>query len=145
MQSRIGEQSMYSGGLGANLEFEDTLTSEMRVALHDFVEVTTVANWCADECIHDPGMEECARVCRDIADLAALNVKFISRDSIYGAELAETFVAAAEDAEDVVVQHPEEHCQETAAALRRAIDSTLAMLDSFEHEPIAGQRQLGQY
>lgn len=41
--------------------FEDTLTREMRVALHDFVKATTVCNWCADHCL-GPEMEECASV-----------------------------------------------------------------------------------
>lgn len=115
--------------------FEETLTREMRVALHDFVEATTVCNWCADQCLGHAEMEECARHCRDVADLAALNVQFLARDSIFGADIAETFAAAAEACEQVCAQHPEPHCQECASVLRRAIDSTWSMLDAFEHPP----------
>lgn len=118
--------------------FEDTLTSEMRVALHDFVQTATVCNWCADECLGMQEMEECARLCRDVADLASLNVAFISRDSVFGFELAETFVHAAEECEQVCSQHPHEHCQECAATLRRAIDSTWKMLDAIH------QREMSQ-
>jgi|GEM_PF-529178 len=124
--------------LGARpaIDFEETLTRDMRVALHDFVETATVCNWCADACIDDPGMAECARLCRDVADLAALNVTFISRDSEFGAELAETFAIAARECEAVCAQHPHEHCQEAAAVLRRAIDSTWAMLDALDRAPV---------
>lgn len=125
-------------------EFEDTLTRDMRVALHDFVQATTVCNWCADECLGDPQMEECARLCRDVADLAALNVQFISRDSIFGVDVAETFAYAAEECEQICAQHSDPHCQECASVLGRAIDSTWAMLESFEHISQQGQEQYQQ-
>ncbi|MFW5911815.1 MAG: four-helix bundle copper-binding protein [Halolamina sp.] len=121
-------------------DFEATLTRDMRVALHDFVQVATICNWCADECLGMPEMEECARLCRDVADLAALNVQFLSRDSIFGVDVAETFAYAAEQCEQVCSQFSEPHCQECASVLRRAIDSTWAMLDSFEHIPQQGQQ-----
>lgn len=126
--------------------FEDTLTREMRVALHDFVEVATVCNWCADECLGHPEMEECARNCRDVADLALLNVEFLARDSVFGVDVAETFVVAAEECERICTQHPDPHCQECASVLRRAIDSTRAMLNSFEQLPQQGhQRPIERY
>ncbi|MFC4407998.1 four-helix bundle copper-binding protein [Haloarchaeobius iranensis] len=117
------------------LTFEDTLTRDMRVALHDFEEVATVCNWCAEECLGEMGMEECARLCQDVADLAILNVQFIARDSPFGIDLAETFAYAAEECERECAQHPHDHCQECAAVLRRAVDSTWAMLDAFESIP----------
>lgn len=127
-------------------EFEDMLSRDMRVALHDFVETMTVCNWCADQCLGHPEMEECARLCRDVADLAALNVEFLARDSIFGVDVAETFAYAAEECEQICAQHPDPHCQECASVLRRAINSTWAMLDSFEHISEQGQQTpVGQH
>jgi hypothetical protein len=121
-------------------QFEDTLTRDMRVALHDFVEAMTVCNWCVDHCRGHMEMEECARLCQDVADLAALNVQFLARDSTFGVDVAETFAYAAEECEQVCAQHPDPHCQECASVLRRAIDSTWAMLDSFEHSADQAQQ-----
>jgi len=123
------------------LQFEDTLTRDMRVALHDFVEVATICSWCADECLEEMGMEECARLCRDTADLAALNIQFLTRDSPFGVDLAETFAHVAAETEQLCAQSSHSHCQECASALRRAVDSTWAMLDSLEMTPQAGQYQ----
>jgi len=117
------------------LDFEDTLTNEMRVALHDIVQAATICNWCADACLGKMEMEECARVCQDVADLAALSVEFISRDSIFGVDVAESFAYAAEECEQICAQYPHDHCQECASTLRRATDSTWTMLDSFQHIP----------
>lgn len=136
-QAQSGMQQMHQE---QTRRFEDTLNGAMRVALHDFVQATTVSNWCADECLGSPEMEECARLCRDVADLAALNVALLSRDSLYGADVAETFAHAAEECEAVCSQFPHDHCQETASVLRRAIDSTWAMLDSLQ-PTTAGGRQ----
>ena len=123
-------------------QFEDTLTRDMRVALHDFVETATVCNWCANECL---GVnEECARICRDVADLAALNAQFLARDSVFGVDVAETFAYAAEECEEVCSQFSEPHCQECASVLRRAIDSTWAMLDSFQHVPQQSQQPMSR-
>ena len=123
----------------SGLRFEDTLNGKMRVALHDFVQVATIANWCADECLGDPSMTECARVCRDVADLASLNVEFISRGSSFGLDAAETFALAAEQAERVCSQYPHEHCQECASAMRRAIDSTWDLVESFQQPQRSGE------
>lgn len=131
------------------MEFEDTLTRDMRVALHDFVNAATICNWCADACLGEPEMEECARLCRDVADLATLSVQFISRDSLFGVDVAETFAYAAEECEQMCSQFSHDHCQECASVLRRATDSTWAMLDSFQHisqgEQQPQQSHLNQY
>lgn len=34
--------------------------------------------WCADECLGDPDMEKCARLCRDVADLTAMHARFMA-------------------------------------------------------------------
>jgi hypothetical protein len=137
-------------GQQRGIQFEDRLNNEMRVALHDFVEAATICNWCADECLGDAQMERCARLCRDVGDLAALNIQFMSRDSVFGPDLAETFAYAAEECRQECAQHQDDHCQECASVLGRAVESTWAMLDSL-HGTTGGsgqmqtQTQMSQY
>jgi len=47
------------------------------------------SEWCADECLGDEEMEECARLCRDVADIASLHARFMARNSNYSKQLAE--------------------------------------------------------
>lgn len=133
-------------GPGADVKLEDALTDEMRVALHDFVQSVTVCEWCADRCIDEgPEMSECLRLCRDVADLAALNVQLIARDSIFGPEAAEVFANAAEACAQECAQYPHRHCQECADVLSRAVESTRNMLASFTQTGQQMQSTQGQF
>jgi len=123
-------------------QFDEDLTSELRVALHDFEEVTRTARWCVDKMIdHGPEMSSCIRVCQDLADLAHLNVDMITRDSIYGLEAALLFAAVAEDGLQVIEQHRMPHCQETADSVRRALDSTWQLVETFGEPQLMHQLQ----
>lgn len=130
-----GQQPGHSSGMaqvpGGNLKLEQALSDEMRVALHDFVESATTTAWCAEQCIDEgTGMSECIRLCRDVADLAGLNIQLLSRDSVFGPEVAEVFVSAAEACAQECGQYPHKHCQECAEVLGRAARSTRRMLSS---------------
>jgi hypothetical protein len=141
-QQAGGQQMVGQQPRGAR--FEDKLNDQMRLALDDFYEAAKVTEWCADQCIDlGPEMADCIRLCRDVADLATLNIKFMSRDSAYGADLAETFAIVAEDCATECAQHSHDHCQECASVLSRAVDSTYKMLDSFAGESQQGQPQAG--
>ena len=128
-----GQQFGGTGGqMNGGVKLEEAISDEMRVALHDFGESARVCEWCADQCIDEgPEMAECVRLCRDVADIATLNVEFLSRDSIFGQELAELFVTAAEECAGECAKHSHRHCQECAEVLTRAAQSTRTMLDSF--------------
>ena len=117
-------------GQQIGLTLDDVLTGEMRLALEDFVETAQVCEWCADQCIAeaDPMMIECIRLCRDVADLARLNLALLARDSIFGPDAAETFAMAAEACADECAQHKHAHCQECARICRQAAESTWEML-----------------
>lgn len=147
-QGQIGQQGQYgqqpgqmmqqpgqmahqpSGGL--NITLEEGISDEMRVALHDFVQATNACEWCAEQCIDEgPEMGECLRLCRDVADLGALNIQLLARDSVFGPEVAEVFAQAAEACAQECAQHPQKHCQECAEVLPRAARSTRKMLASF--------------
>ena len=137
MGQQYGRTGGQTTGMGQqsgrpDMKLEDAMTDEMRVALHDFVQSATACEWCADRCIDEgPGMSECIRLCRDVADLATLNVQFISRDSIFGSRAADLFADAAEACARECAQHPHQHCQECADVLSRAAQSTRKMLTSF--------------
>ncbi|WP_202614585.1 hypothetical protein [Halostella litorea] len=122
--------------------FESDLTGELRTALEDFEEVTDVTEWCVDQMIEQgPGMATCIRVCQDIGDLADLNARLIARDSVYGLEAAMLFASVAEDGLQEIRRHGNPHCQETAAVVDRAIDSTYRLLESFGEPQLIQQVQ----
>ncbi|WP_313695570.1 four-helix bundle copper-binding protein [Halorarum halobium] len=111
----------------------------MRLALHDFVQAGNVCEWCADRCLDEgPEMATCVRLCRDVADLAGQNVRFMARDSPFGPELAETFALVAQECANECARHQQDHCRECASVLRRAVDSTWSMLESMERQEATG-------
>lgn len=122
--------------------FDEDLTSELRVALHDFEEVSRTTRWCIDKMVDEgPEMADCIRVCQDLGELADLNVGMITRDSIYGLEAALLFAAVAEDGLAVIERHRMAHCQETADAVRRALDSTWQLIETFGEPQLMHQLQ----
>jgi len=138
---------------GGGLKLEEAISNEMRVVLHDFVQALNVCEWCAERCIDaGPQMAECVRLCRDVADIASLNVQLLARDSVFGPELAEVFARAAEACAQECAKHPERHCQECAEVLPRAARSTREMLSAIGggqraqlEEPQFGSRTAGQF
>lgn len=131
--SQGGEMQEAAGSRQPGLTLDEALTGDMRLALHDFVQSATVCEWCADQCI-DEGvhMANCIRLCRDVADLAMQNVRFMARDSSFGPDLAEAFMVAAEECARECGKHQHAHCQDCASVLRRAIDSTRGLLETLD-------------
>lgn len=135
-----GTTQQMGGGVQAarGTTIDQALTPQMRAALYGFVEAAKVCDWCADQCIGEgPQMAQCIRLCRDVVDVAALNFKLISRDSVFGPELAEVFVQVADECAQECARHSEVHCQECAQVLNQTIQSVQEMLSSF------GQGQQG--
>lgn len=133
--STQGGSQMLQGSTSAQhgLRLDDALTNEMRVALHDFAQAANVTEWCAEQCIDEgPQMAECIRLCRDVADLAEMNVKFMTRDSAFGPDLVDVFVQAADACARECAQHSHSHCQECVDVLSRSIVSAEEMLASFQ-------------
>lgn len=136
-QGQLGQQQMF----GRNLTLEEGISDEMRVALHDFVQAANACEWCADQCLDEgPQMAECIRLCRDVADLAELNIQLLTRDSVFGPEAAEVFALAADACAQECAQHPMKHCQECAEVLPRAARSTRKMLASFGAQGTQGMQ-----
>ena len=139
-QGQMGQQADLLQQTGRN--FESDLTGELRTALKDFEEVTDVTEWCVDQMIEQgSNMATCIRVCQDIGELADLNARLIARDSVYGLEAAMLFASVAEDGLQEIQRHQNPHCQETAAVVNRAIDSTYRLLESFGEPQLIQQVQ----
>lgn len=150
-QQMGGTQGQQMGGMGGGqqmqgMRLQDALTPEMQTALQAFAEAEDVCEWCAEACIAsgDPHMMECIRLCRDVADLAGINHKFLARDSIFGQEAAAVFQRAARECAQECAQHSDAHCQECAQVLERAAQSTEAMLRSLSGQTSQQSQQTGQ-
>jgi len=147
MQAGGGQTTTQPMGRQQELRLDEALTNEMRVALHDLVQAANVTEWCAEQCIDaGPQMNECLRLCRDVADLAAMNVSFMTRDSAFGPDLIDVFIEAADACARECAQHAHGHCQECAEALSKAIQSSKQMLARFQgggqqpmQQPMGGQ------
>ncbi len=169
LQSTRGMQS--SRGLqGGSAEtqaafFEDHMTDELWIALEDFGELSHVAAWCATRCASGgPELGRCARICQDIAEIAALNELLIARDSMFGPEVADMFLRVADEGLPTLrrfqQRHP--HVLETVATIERtmnACESLLRQVDGGSQGPqgsgtgtgesrargMQGMREQGQY
>jgi len=118
---------------------EQSLPQHLQHALQQFNEAAKVCEWCAERCVGEgPGMAACLRLCRDVADIASLNARFIARDSPYGTELARLFINAAQACAQECSQHSHPHCQDCARVLGQAIQSTQQLLQS----PTMGGQQM---
>ena len=105
----------------------DSLSDEQRECIENCNEASQVCEWCADECLGDAEMEACARLCRDVADLASLHARFMARGSAYSGQLAEACADACEACADECSQHDAEHCQVCADVLRECAESCRRM------------------
>ena len=118
------------------MSFADTmgkikrLSEEQRECIENCNEAAEVCEWCADESLGDSEMEECARLCRDVADLTSLHARFMSRNSEYSATLAEACANACEACADECSRHDANHCQVCADILRNCAESCRSMANA---------------
>jgi len=101
----------------------DRLSEEERDCIEICNEAAEVSEWCADECLGSEEMEQCARLCRDIADITSMHARFMARGSEYSGHFAEACVEACEACADECESHDAEHCQVTAEVLRECAES----------------------
>lgn len=105
----------------------DHLNDDQRTCIEICNEATEVCEWCADECLGESEMEECARLCRDVADIASLHARFMARGSTYSTDLAATCAQVCDACADECAQFEAEHCQVCAEVLRECADSCRQM------------------
>ncbi|MGQ4557183.1 four-helix bundle copper-binding protein [Halobellus sp. GM3] len=112
-----------------------SLSPSMEHALQQFFEASNACEWCAERCVDEgPEMAECLRLCRDVSELASLNARFIARDSVFGPDLAQLFVTAAQECAQECSKHQHAHCQACAQTLEQAIQATQQLLQSLGSE-----------
>lgn len=78
------------------------------------------AEHCADQCIDDPMMAACARLCRDCAQICWTTAGFMSRSSRFIPALARTCLEICEACATECEKHDSEHCKKCAIACRTA-------------------------
>ncbi|WP_255195370.1 four-helix bundle copper-binding protein [Halorarius litoreus] len=105
----------------------NSLSDEQRDCIENCNEAAMVCEWCADECLGDSDMEECARLCRDVADLTSLHARLMARSSNYSSQLAQACADACEECADECENHDADHCQACAEVLRKCADSCRSM------------------
>ena len=105
----------------------DRLSDDQRECIENCNEAAEVCEWCADECLGDPDMEECARLCRDVADLTSLHARFMARGSDYSGQLAATCADACEACAEECSQHDADHCQVCAEVLSECAETCRQM------------------
>jgi hypothetical protein len=108
----------------------DHLSDEQRECIENCQETVEVCEWCADECLGDEAMEECARLCRDVADLVSMHARFMARNSEYSGKLAELCVDACEACAAECERHDADHCQVCAEVLRECAESCRTVVNA---------------
>jgi len=76
---------------------------------------------CADACLSEdnPGkMAKCIRTDRDCADLCALAIKFVARDSSHASSVVDLCAEICSACAEECGKHDHDHCQECAEACR---------------------------
>ena len=101
----------------------ENLTDDQQECVELCNEAVEVCEWCADACLGDPDMEECARRCRDVADIASLHARFMARDSRYSDHLAELCAEACEACAEECRKHDADHCRACADVLPDCAES----------------------
>jgi hypothetical protein len=88
------------------------LDDDQRDCIENCQEAAGICEWCAEECLGDPEMEECTRLCRD---LTSLHAHLMARNSRFSKNLGAICADACEACADECEQHDAEHCQVCAA------------------------------
>jgi hypothetical protein len=127
-------------------QYEKSMPSEFRVALHDFNTLAEVADWCRDQCLDKgPQLSTVVRTCEDLRDLAATNEKLITHDSEYGPHVAESFLKVAQQSLQELQQFQQEPAvADTIPVVQRAIESTEKLLNSVGWQSQQVGQQIGQ-
>lgn len=108
----------------------DGLSDEQRECIENCNEAAEVCEWCADECLGESDMEECARLCRDVADLASLHARFMARGSDRAGQLAAACADACEACAEECSRHDADHCQTCADVLEECASTCREMADT---------------
>ncbi|WP_435154474.1 hypothetical protein [Haladaptatus sp. DFWS20] len=148
-QPQIGQQPIGQMGqeqVGTReMQFEDSLPGELRIALDDFTKVEKTAEWAIDKCLDlGPQVAPVVRELEDVAELAELNVKLIARDSVHGPKVARTFVEVGQECLQKIRQYQQPYLQQVSMNIQKAIESTQKMLSTLGQGQQMGQQGVPQ-
>lgn len=135
--SAVGKQTAQqpTAPIGGKEKFEDHLTSEVELVLDDFQKLETTAEWCSDWCAErGPQLGECARICRDVADIAHLGIQLMSRNPYRHIDIGEMMQRVFEQSLAELRQHPDPPVQDTAHVLERALTSLSRGISAVQRE-----------
>lgn len=113
--------------LSETLSKNERLSDEQRECIENCTEAAEVTEWCADECLGSEEMEECARLCRDVADIASLHARLMARGSNYSTQLAQACAGACEECAEECRRHDADHCQTCAEVLDDCAETCRSM------------------
>jgi hypothetical protein len=105
----------------------DHLSDEQRECIENCLRAAQVCEWCADACLGSEEMERCARLCRDVGDVASLHARLMARESAYSGHLAEACAEACEACADECETHDHDHCQLCAEVLPECAETCRSM------------------
>ena len=101
---------------------------QIQACIDNCFEAAQACEWCADACAGEgEEMATCIRLCRDVADLTTLHARFMARDSVYHAELADICASACEECAAECEQFDHEHCQLCAEVLTECAETCREM------------------
>ena len=79
---------------------------------------------CADACLTEGGdMTDCIRIDRDCADVCALALKAVARDSKHASKIVELCADLCEQCAEECAKHDHDYCQECAKACRECAEA----------------------
>lgn len=108
----------------------DHLSAQQRDCIDNCLAAVQACEWCADQCVGDEAMAECARLCRDVADIASLHARFLARNSAYSAQFAESCARACDECAQVCDRHDAAHCRTCVEVLRECAESCRAVMQA---------------
>lgn len=78
----------------------------------------------ADACLAEDGdMTDCIRIERDCADVCALAIKFVSRDSNHASDILDLCADLCDACAEECAKHDHNHCQDCAKACHECAEA----------------------
>ncbi|WP_458189943.1 hypothetical protein [Haladaptatus sp. NG-WS-4] len=139
-----GQQSQQQPGqVGQQIRerYEESVPSEVRLAVDDLEKVATTAEWAKMKAVHR-GLPRVANVCDDIEELAEFQKKLIIRQSPFSQTVGQCTTQAIQQGLQELQQHADEPAvQDTIEHARQSLDTIHKGLSRLQTQ---GMQQSGQ-
>lgn len=94
--------------------------------LNTLSDCLAACEYCADACLSEENpkeMAECIRLDRDCADICAMAIRYIARDSRRASAVIKLCSQICDQCAEECENHDHEHCQKCAEACRECADA----------------------